>query len=131
LRKTPFFRPKLAKIAENCDHNIDPWSHCCAAANLLNFIAALKLICLGFYLNFDMDNHLNAQQGCQMVCFQTKNTILGKFLGALEWMMLQHFMVVWNILRSIGIFYGIWQCYGNLVYFALFWYIVSRKIWQP
>jgi hypothetical protein len=25
LRKTPFFRRKLAKIAENCDHNIDPW----------------------------------------------------------------------------------------------------------
>jgi hypothetical protein len=24
LRKTPFFRQKLAKIAENCDHNIDP-----------------------------------------------------------------------------------------------------------
>jgi hypothetical protein len=26
LRKTPFFRRKLAKIAENCDHNIDPGS---------------------------------------------------------------------------------------------------------
>jgi hypothetical protein len=24
FRKTPFFRRKLAKIAENCDHNIDP-----------------------------------------------------------------------------------------------------------
>jgi hypothetical protein len=24
LRKTQFFRRKLAKIAENCDHNIDP-----------------------------------------------------------------------------------------------------------
>jgi hypothetical protein len=24
LRKTPIFRRKLAKIAENCDHNIDP-----------------------------------------------------------------------------------------------------------
>jgi hypothetical protein len=22
-----FFRRKLSKIAENCDHNIDPWSH--------------------------------------------------------------------------------------------------------
>jgi hypothetical protein len=26
MRKTPFFRRKLAKIAENCDHNIDPRS---------------------------------------------------------------------------------------------------------
>jgi hypothetical protein len=26
LRKTPFFCRKLAKIAENCDHNIDPWA---------------------------------------------------------------------------------------------------------
>jgi hypothetical protein len=26
LRKTPFFRRKLSKIAENCDHNIDPWT---------------------------------------------------------------------------------------------------------
>jgi hypothetical protein len=24
LGKTPFFRPKLAKLSENCDHNIDP-----------------------------------------------------------------------------------------------------------
>jgi hypothetical protein len=24
LSKTPFFSPKLAKIAENCGHNIDP-----------------------------------------------------------------------------------------------------------
>jgi hypothetical protein len=25
LRKRQFFRRKLAKIADNCDHNIDPW----------------------------------------------------------------------------------------------------------
>jgi hypothetical protein len=25
LRETPFFRRKFAKIAENCDHNIDHW----------------------------------------------------------------------------------------------------------
>jgi uncharacterized MAPEG superfamily protein len=27
LRKTPIFSQKSAKIAENCDHNIDPRSH--------------------------------------------------------------------------------------------------------
>jgi hypothetical protein len=26
--KRQFFRRKLAKIAENCDHNIDPWDQC-------------------------------------------------------------------------------------------------------
>jgi hypothetical protein len=26
LRKTQFFRRKLAKLTENCDHNIDPSS---------------------------------------------------------------------------------------------------------
>jgi hypothetical protein len=25
--KRQFFRQKLSKIAENCDHNIDPWSN--------------------------------------------------------------------------------------------------------
>jgi hypothetical protein len=30
LRKTPIFAEKLPKIAENCDHNIDPWFiKCC------------------------------------------------------------------------------------------------------
>jgi hypothetical protein len=24
MRKTPIFSPKIVKIAENCDHNIDP-----------------------------------------------------------------------------------------------------------
>jgi hypothetical protein len=48
-----------------------------------------------------------------MVCFQTKNPNLGKFLRALELKMLVYFMVIWNILRSFGIFYGhlvmLWQ----------------------
>jgi hypothetical protein len=37
-------------------------------------------------------------QGCQMVCFQTKNPNLGKFWRALEWKMLKYFMAIWNIL---------------------------------
>jgi hypothetical protein len=49
-------------------------------------------------------------------------------------------------MKSVGIFYGhleyfvgkpfgivlaIWQYCGNFAYFPPFWYIVSRKIWQP
>jgi hypothetical protein len=72
------------------------------------------------------------EQGCQMVCFQTKNPNLGKFWMALEWKMQVYFMVIWNILQSFGIFYEKFgKCCGNLVYFPSFWYIVSRKIWQP
>jgi hypothetical protein len=57
----------------------------------------------------------------------------------------------WSILaglgmEKLGIFYGqlefsraslhfyimdIGNCFGSLVYFPLFWYIVRRKIWQP
>jgi hypothetical protein len=51
--------------------------------------------------------------------------------------------VVMYILWLIGIFYAIWYIIwpldtfcGNVVviwytYFSQFWYIVSRKIWQP
>jgi hypothetical protein len=38
--------------------------------------------------------------------FQTRNPNLGKFLKALDWKMLKHFMDIWNILRTFGIFYG-------------------------
>jgi hypothetical protein len=33
-------------------------------------------------------------QGCQMVCFQTKNPNLGKFWRALDWKMLIYFMTI-------------------------------------
>jgi hypothetical protein len=44
----------------------------------------------------------------------------------------------WYILWPFGIHYGhfvhfmaIWLFSGNLVYVPPFWYIMSRKIWQP
>jgi hypothetical protein len=37
-KKRQFFRRKLSKIAENCDHNIDPWDRCCD----LKYISAEK-----------------------------------------------------------------------------------------
>jgi hypothetical protein len=45
-------------------------------------------------------------QGCQMVCFQTKNPNLGRFWRAFEWKMLVYFMVILNFLWPFGIFYG-------------------------
>jgi hypothetical protein len=46
------------------------------------------------------------RQDCQMVCFQTKNPNWGKFWRALEWKILVYFMIIWNILRPIGVHYG-------------------------
>jgi hypothetical protein len=52
---------------------------------------------------------------------------VGIFYGHLE-----YFTDIWNILRTFGIFYGhlvmFWQ-FG--IFSPLFWYNVSRKIWQP
>jgi hypothetical protein len=45
-------------------------------------------------------------QGCQMVCFQTKNSNLGKFFRALEWKRSLYFIGIGNIFRSFGIIYG-------------------------
>jgi hypothetical protein len=56
-------------------------------------------------------------QGCQMVCFQTKNPNLGKFGRVLLWKILVYFMTIWSILRPLEILYG------HLVYFVVIWYI--------
>jgi hypothetical protein len=68
-----------------------------------------------------------------MVYFQTKNPNLGKFWRGLEWKMLAYTISILNIcIRAI--WYILWPL-GNLVaiwYISPpFWYIVSRKIWQP
>jgi hypothetical protein len=44
------------------------------------------------------DFFANVDQGCQMVCFQTKNLNLGKFFRASDLKMLIYFMAIWNIL---------------------------------
>jgi hypothetical protein len=49
---------------------------------------------------------LTGEQGCQMVCFQTKNPNLGKFWRVLHWKMLVYFMETWSILMSFVMFYG-------------------------
>jgi hypothetical protein len=58
-------------------------------------------------------------QGCQMVCFRTKNPNLGRIFRASDWKMLIYFMALWNILRIFGIFYD------HSVHFVFIWYIFS------
>jgi hypothetical protein len=60
-----------------------------------------------------------------MVYSHTKNPNLGIFWRALEWKTWVQFIVIWNILWPFVIFNG---HFGN---FPPFWYIESRKIWQP
>jgi hypothetical protein len=52
------------------------------------------------------DKYYDKKQGCQMVCFQTKNPNLGKFWRVLQWKILVYFMDTWSILQSSDIFYG-------------------------
>jgi hypothetical protein len=59
-------------------------------------------------------------QGCQMVCFQTKNPNLGKFWKALLWKILVYFMTISSILWPLEIFYF------HLVYFVVILYIFPR-----
>jgi hypothetical protein len=55
-----------------------------------------------------------------MVCFQTKNPNLDKFLRVLLWKILLYFMTIWPILRPLEI------VYGHLIYFVALWYIFPR-----
>jgi hypothetical protein len=61
------------------------------------------------------------EQGCQMVCFQTKDTNLGKFWRALDWKRFIYFMPIWIILWRFGIFYA------HLVHFCRFLVSCTNK----
>jgi hypothetical protein len=70
------------------------------------------------------------EQGCQMVCLQTKNPKLGKFGMVLQWKMLVYFMDTWSILPSFVMFYG------HLVYvigyiFSSFGILYEEKSGNP
>jgi hypothetical protein len=67
------------------------------------------------------NNSSGHTQGCQMVCFQTKNPNLGKFLGALEWKMLVYFMVIY--VEYFTVFWYILWRFGNVM---VIWYIFPR-----
>jgi hypothetical protein len=58
---------------------------------------------------------------------------LGKIWRALEWKMLECFVVLWNILRLCSTLYDHLVIYVVVIWyiFSPIWYIVSIKIWQP
>jgi hypothetical protein len=66
-------------------------------------------------------------QGCQMVCFQTKNSNLGKFLRALDWKMFIYFMATWNLGNVMAIWYILYS-FGT---FFRFEYHVPKKSGSP
>jgi hypothetical protein len=79
-------------------------------------------------------------QGCQMVCFQTKNPNLGKFWIVMQWKMLVYFMDTWSILRSFVIFYGhlVYVVCGIFVYFPILVFCAKKNlatllsiVWKP
>jgi hypothetical protein len=70
-------------------------------------------------------------QGCQMVCFQTKNPNLGKFWRIVDWKMLKYFMAIWNIFWTFGIFMTIWYILCSLGTLFLALVYCTKKIWQP
>jgi hypothetical protein len=56
----------------------------------------LLYVIIEFYMFRALCQHFCSclYQGCQMVCFQTKNYNLGKFWRALQWKMLVYFMII-------------------------------------
>jgi hypothetical protein len=73
-----------------------------------------------FKTKFPFFKMRNWDQGCQMVCFQTKNQKLGTFWRVLQWKIMVYFMVIWSILRPFDIFYG------HLVYLVVIGYSFPR-----
>jgi hypothetical protein len=72
-----------------------------------------------FFLFLSSCDGRGPHQGCQMVCFQTRQPNLEKNSRASDWKMLIYFMVIWNIVWPFEIFYD------HLVHFVFIWYIFS------
>jgi hypothetical protein len=79
-----------------------------------------------------LERHLTTAQGCQMVCFQTKNPNLGKFCRALDWQMLIYFMAIRNILWRLDIFYDHLETFCiHLVHFSGYGIMYQEKSGNP
>jgi hypothetical protein len=71
-------------------------------------------------------------QGRQMVSFQTKNAYLGIFWRTSKWKMMLQILVIWNILRPLGIFKGhlvILYTFG--IFFPRFGILCQEKSGNP
>jgi hypothetical protein len=68
-----------------------------------------------------------------MVSFQTENPNLGIFLRTLEWKMFIYLLVIWNILRTLGIFLGILVILVIVIWhiFPLFGILHQEKSGNP
>jgi hypothetical protein len=64
-----------------------------------------------------------ADQGCQMVCFQTKNPNFGKLWRVLQWKMMVYFIDTRSISRSFVIFYG-----HLVVYFPVLVFCTKKNL---
>jgi hypothetical protein len=72
------------------------------------------------------------EQGCQMVCFQTKNPNLGKLWRFLQSKTLAYFVTILVCLTAIGtILYFIWYILWSFGIFFLVVVCCNKKIWQP
>jgi hypothetical protein len=66
---------------------------------------------------------------CQIL--RPKIPICGKFWKVLQWKMLVFFMAILSILPPGGIFCDHLVHFVVIWYIFQFWYVVTRKIWQP
>jgi hypothetical protein len=75
----------------------------------------------------DVSDRGDADQGCQMVYFQTKIIIEGLGMKNFDLFCcsLEYFTALWYILWQFG------TLLGNLVYFYPFWNVLPIQIWQP
>jgi hypothetical protein len=64
---------------------------CCTKKNLATLLQTVKASASN---RLDFPRLVNPTQGCQMVYFQTKNPILGKFGRVLLWNILLYFMAI-------------------------------------
>jgi hypothetical protein len=79
----------------------------------------------------NISGHSGPDQGCQMVCFQSKNPNLGKFWRALNWKKLIYFVAIWNILLKFGMFYSFGTICVHLVHFSCFGIMHQEKSGNP